>query len=143
MRDAIESQQKTKTGAGRKVLIVFGLLFLAIGVFLASFACSFQMMIESAEAAQADEASLENENEELREEVQLLQDQVDILEGELEKYKGTAKKATVKPAETSSGKSSNAEKPSQTPKTESASKSDTASNSNTTTKPAEEPAIFE
>ncbi len=78
-----------RSSKGRKVLTVFGIIFIAMGVFLASFTCSFQVMIESAKAAQMDGDSLENENKKLREDVQLLQDQITILETELTRYQGT------------------------------------------------------
>ncbi len=95
MREEIENQEKAKTGAGRKVLVAFGLLFLSVGIFLTSLACTFHLMNQEEEAVvEVDENSLENENQKLKEEIQILTEQVDILESELEKYEGTARKAT-------------------------------------------------
>lgn len=93
MREEIqESVQKKKTGKGRKVLVSFGILFIAVGVFLGSFACSFQVMIESAKSGRESENSLEAENQKLQSDVQLLKDQVTILEAELERYKTSGSK---------------------------------------------------
>lgn len=102
MREEIqESVQKKKTGKGRKVLVSFGILFIAVGVFLGSFACSFQVMIESAKSGRESENSLEAENQKLQSDVQLLKDQVTILEAELERYKTSGSK-TKSSSQTSS-----------------------------------------
>lgn len=105
MREEQQSISKRRTTKGRKTLVVFGILFIIAGVFLGSFACSFQMMIQAANAAQADEGTLENENKKLREDVQLLQDQVTVLQTELERYKGTS--SSARPASSSSARPTN------------------------------------
>lgn len=93
-----------KRGAkGRKTLVVFGILFIVAGVFLGSFTCSFQIMIQAANSAQTDEDTLESENRKLKEDVQLLQDQVTVLQTELERYKGPS--SSAKPTSSSSARS--------------------------------------
>lgn len=109
MREEVQkSVVKQKTGKGRKVLVSFGILLITAGVFLGSFACSFQMMIESAKSSQEDENSLAIENKKLQSDVQLLQDQITILETELERYKPSPTSTTGSGSRASSTASSSA-----------------------------------
>lgn len=105
MREEIQKPEN-KTGIGKKVLVTFGIIFVALGVFLGSFACSFQVMIESAKASNADENTLESENAKLKETVQMLEEQVEILEAELEQAEDKTEVVTW--AQTPRATSSNA-----------------------------------
>lgn len=98
MREEQPAVQK-RSAKGRKTLMVFGILFIIAGVFLGSFTCSFQMMIQAANSEKADEDSLESENRKLQENVQLLQDQITVLQNELARYKGSP---SAKPSASSS-----------------------------------------
>ena len=123
-----EIEQPKKTGKGRKALVIAGILFLIAGIFLASFACSFQVMIQSANS-DPQEGTLEAENQKLREENQLLQDRITILESEIEASKPTAamleatdeptsssSSATAKPSQSARPAAASSSKPSATPK---------------------------
>lgn len=122
-----EIEQPKKTGKGRKALVIVGILFLIAGIFLASFACSFQVMIQSANS-DPQEGTLEAENQKLREENQLLQDRITILESEIEASKPTAamleatdeptssSSATAKPSQSAKPAASSSSKPSSAPK---------------------------
>lgn len=123
-----EIEQSKKTGKGRKALVVVGIIFLIAGIFLASFACSFQVMIQSA-ASEPAEGTLEAENEKLREENQLLQDRITILESEIEASKPTA--AMMEATSTPTASSSATAKP-----TQSAKPTATATKSSATKTPA-------
>ena len=90
MREEKTSVSKKPSYKGRKTLVVFGLLFILAGVFIGSFACSFQVMIQAENSSKTDENSIEAENRKLKENVQLLQDQITILESELNRYNGTS-----------------------------------------------------
>jgi cytoskeletal protein RodZ len=83
MRNIEQSGKKKKGNGGRKALTVFGIIFIVAGVFFASLACSFQILIQAAQS-QPDEGTLERENQKLREANQLLQDRIEILESEIE-----------------------------------------------------------
>ena len=91
MREEQLPPVKKGSARGRKTLMVFGILFIIAGVFLGSFACSFQVMIQAAQSEETDENTLQSENAKLKEDVQLLQDQITILQAELDRYKPTSK----------------------------------------------------
>ena len=110
MREEKPKKQKKSTGKGRKTLVVFGLLFILSGVFLAAFTCSFQVMIQAENESKNDENSVEAENKRLKENVQLLQDQITILEAERDRSSSSAKpsssaKSSSKPSSSQSGTS--------------------------------------
>lgn len=107
MREEKPKKQKKSTGKGRKTLVVFGLIFILTGVFLASFTCSFQIMIQAENESKNDQISVEAENKRLKENVQLLQDQLTILESERDKNSSSAKPtSTAKSGSASTTKSS-------------------------------------
>lgn len=95
MREEQLPPVKKRSAKGRKTLMVFGILFIISGVFLGSFACSFQVMIQAAQAEETDENTLQSENAKLKEDVQLLQDQITILQAELDRYKPTSKPSST------------------------------------------------
>lgn len=93
-----EKNNKKSIGKGRKALVVFALIFILSGVFLASFTCSFQVMIQAENNNKNDENSIEAENKRLKENIQLLQDRLTILEAEKERGTSSAKPtSSVKP----------------------------------------------
>lgn len=112
MREEKPKKQKKSTGKGRKTLVVFGLIFILTGVFLAAFTCSFQIMIQAENESKNDQTSVEAENKRLKENVQLLQDQLTILESERDKNSlsakptSTAKSGSASTTKSSSGSSS-------------------------------------
>ena len=109
MREEKPKTQKKSTGKGRKTLVVFGLIFILTGVFLAAFTCSFQIMIQAENESKNDQTSVEAENKRLKENVQLLQDQLTILESERDKNSSSAKPtSTAKSGSASTAKSGSA-----------------------------------
>ena len=107
MREEKPKKQKKPTGKGRKTLVVFGLIFILTGVFLAAFTCSFQIMIQAENESKNDQTSVEAENQRLKENIQLLQDQLTILESERDKNSSSAKPtSTAKSGSASTTKSS-------------------------------------
>lgn len=107
MREEKPKKQKKSTSKGRKTLVVFGLIFILTGVFLAAFTCSFQIMIQAENESKNDQTSVEAENKRLKENVQLLQDQLTILESERDKNSSSAKPtSTAKSGSASTTKSS-------------------------------------
>ncbi len=107
MREEKPKKQKKSTGKGRKTLVVFGLIFILTGVFLAAFTCSFQIMIQAENESKNDQTSVEAENQRLKENIQLLQDQLTILESERDKNSSSAKPtSTAKSGSASTTKSS-------------------------------------
>lgn len=107
MREEKPKKQKKSTGKGRKTLVVFGLIFILTGVFLAAFTCSFQIMIQAENESKNDQTSVEAENKRLKENVRLLQDQLTILESERDKNSSSAKPtSTAKSGSASTTKSS-------------------------------------
>ena len=107
MREEKPKKQKKSTGKGRKTLVVFGLIFILTGVFLAAFTCSFQIMIQAENESKNDQTSVEAENQRLKENIQLLQDQLSILESDRDKNSSSAKPtSTAKSGSASTTKSS-------------------------------------
>lgn len=79
-----------KTTAGRKVLMIFGIFFLSVAVFLASFVFSFNFIINASNQEQMDDGSIEAENAKLKEDIQILEDQNKILQAEIDRYTGNS-----------------------------------------------------
>lgn len=135
---ASAEEKKKGISGGRKTLVFFGILFLVIGVFLGSFACSFQVMIQAANSTRTDDKTLQSENEKLKGTILLLQDQISILEAEKGKLapsagptpsaSATAPSATAKPKSSASTSTSSGSSPKSTT---SATKKPTESNSST------------
>ncbi len=80
-------KKKNKTSGGRWVLAVFGMLLVAMGIFLASFGFSFKMMMlperttENGDTPEAQIERLELENAKLEEDIRRLEEQNEILMG--------------------------------------------------------------
>ncbi|MBR5152051.1 MAG: hypothetical protein IKW60_00780 [Clostridia bacterium] len=118
-------KQGRKKSRGRGILMTLGILFIIAGVFTASFATSFQVMIQAAQS-KPDEGSLESENQKLKEENQLLQDRITILETEIK---------AEKPKEPETTAAQSGEEPSATKKPTSTSKPSSTQKPKATTKP--------
>lgn len=99
-----QSDSGQKTTPGKKVLLVLGVFFVVVAVFVGSFAFSFQMMIGA--ASNAEDSALMQENQRLREENQRMQDQITVLETELDIYKSRATASSSASRATSSAPSS-------------------------------------
>ncbi len=140
MREEIQKPEN-KTGAGRKVLVTFGIILIALGVFLGSFSCSFQVMIESAKNSNIDENALESENVKLKENVQILEEQVEILEAELEKHQDKVEVPTPTATNTSNASGSATSKPAATSKPTATSKATAAAKPTATPKPTATAAV--
>ena len=54
--------EKKQSSAGRKTLMIVGILFVSIAVFLGSFVFSFNMIINAANQKKVDDGSIEAEN---------------------------------------------------------------------------------
>ena len=90
--------EKKQSSAGRKTLMIVGILFVSIAVFLGSFVFSFNMIINAANQKKVDDGSIEAENAKLKEDVQILEDKNKILQAEIDRYTGkSSAKATAKP----------------------------------------------
>lgn len=123
----MENQQTVKKSAkGRKTLVAFGLFFIILGVFLGAFTCSFHLMMYA--DTKAEEGSVEEQNKELKQQVQLLEDKLVITENELEHYKSKTGEST--PATRSSSNSSGSSKSSGSSDSSGSSKSSNNSSKN-------------
>lgn len=129
MSDNYSGTPQKQSAKGRKSLLIIGIIFLSISVFLAAFVLSFHLIINPAEKRDIQIQSLSEENRQLKTDTQLLQDQLEVVQSELDSYK---KKYGGSSATSSNNRSSNSSSSSSNSNSNSSSSNNSSSSSNRT-----------